>query len=250
MARGRGRKKQAQKPSKTALEELLGEEANGEEDEEATQATQQPWLAQSQKLYRHHATFSESQAASQSQSQNQGRGVASPAGKTQKKTPEKKATKQDKKGDDSSATEASDEETDNDSKPGQTDGVDGTGTGHAKPSLLSYDDPIPDFEKLIKQGGMMTSTSMRQSERTLPRRVEEWEICTDAFSLVCEMIPVFIKDAKTEAELKKSRDCLVHARRAAIEEDESVLYNGYVPQKLSVPREQSLPVSLQTSSHH
>lgn len=249
MARGRGRKKQAQKPSKTALEELLGEEANGEEDEEATQATQQPWLAQSQKLYRHHAAFSESQAASQSQSQK-GRGAASSTGKTQKKTPEKKASKQDKKGDDSSATEASDEETDNESKPGQTDGVDGTGTGHAKPSLLSYGDPIPDFEKLIKQGGMMTSTSMRQSERTLPRRVEEREVRTDAFSLVCEMIPVFIKDAKTEAELKKSRDCLVHARRAAIEEDESVLYNGYVPHKLIVPREQSLPVSLQASSHY
>jgi hypothetical protein len=44
--------------------------------------------------------------------------------------------------------------------------------------------------------------------------------------IVCEIIPVFIQDARTEDDMKKPRDCLVHARRAAIEEDESVLYNG------------------------
>lgn len=168
MARGRGRKKQAQKPAKTALEELLGEEAGGDEDEEATQATQQPWLAQSQRLYRHHAAFSESQAVSQSQSQNNGRALSSPAGKkAQSQTPEKKGKGKQKEADggDSSATEASDDdETADESKPDTADGVDGTRSGHGKPSLLSYDDPIPDFEKLIKQGGMMTSTSMRQSK--------------------------------------------------------------------------------------
>lgn len=161
MARGRGRKKQAEKPSKTALEELLGEEANEGLDDEATQSTQQPWLAKSQKLYRHHAAFSESQSQMQSQSQSQN---ASPAGKDKNKMVEpKEKKKKDKKsnGNDSSATEATDEEdeeTDGESKAANTS------KKNAKPSLLSYDDPIPDFEKLIKQGGMMTSTSMRQSE--------------------------------------------------------------------------------------
>jgi hypothetical protein len=46
------------------------------------------------------------------------------------------------------------------------------------------------------------------------------------FLSVCEIIPVFIADAKTEADMKKPRDCIVHARRAAIEEDESQLYNA------------------------
>lgn len=161
MARGRGRKKQAQKPSKTALEELLGEETNEGVDDEATQSTQQPWLAQSQRLYRHHAAFSDSQMQSQSQSQN-----TSPAGKGKNKATEAKdkVTKQ-KGGDDSSATEATDdEEEDADVKPDSAQDLDGSKKGHAKPSLLSYEDPIPDFQKLIKQGGMMTSTSMRQSK--------------------------------------------------------------------------------------
>jgi hypothetical protein len=164
MARGRGRKKQAQKPSKTALEELLGEEANEGLDDEATQSTQQPWLAKSQKLYRHHAAFSDSQSQMQSQSQN-----ASPAGKGKNRAVESKERKKDRKsngnGNDSSATEATDEEdgeTDGESKDPNTSKT--STSGHGKPSLLSYDDPIPDFEKLIKQGGMMTSTSMRQSK--------------------------------------------------------------------------------------
>lgn len=165
MARGRGRKKQAQKPSKTALEELLGEEAR-EEDEEATQATQQPWLAQSQKLYRHHAAFTDSQIQSQSQSQH-----TSPSGKSKHKKEvsdgkeEQESNKKTSNDNDSSATEASDEEGDEtDAESDEHEKNTGRTKGLAKPSLLSYDDPIPDFEKLIKQGGMMTSTSMRQSE--------------------------------------------------------------------------------------
>jgi hypothetical protein len=164
MARGRGRKKQARKPTKTALEELLGEAAGGEDDEEATQSTQ-PWLAKSQRLYRHHAAFSESQNQSQSQSklQSPARGKSSPGEKKPKKdnttaaspSKQKKSQKED---DDSSATEASDEE------DGVTEDGNDSKAGHVKPSLLSYDDPIPDFEKLVKQAGMMTSQAMRQSE--------------------------------------------------------------------------------------
>lgn len=159
MARGRGRKKQAQKPSKTALEELLGEEVKEADDDEATQATQ-PWLAQSQRLYRHHAAFSESQNNSQARSSQ-----ASPSGKVKKQSPAKNDKPNKKKAhDDSSATEATDESEVEDTKIDGLDDIDGSSKGLAKPSLLSYDDPIPDFEKLIKQGGMMTSTSMRQSE--------------------------------------------------------------------------------------
>lgn len=185
LARGRGRKKQAQKPQKTALEELLGDEAtttNGDGieggiDDEATQATQQPWYAQSQKLYRHHHALSESQAGfSQSPSQSQSKdrahqASASPTSKTkqEKKTPEnsgKKAGKKSAEDGDSSATEATEDEAEaND--PDETMDIDGNQAGHTKPSLLSYDDPIPDFDKLIKQGGMMTSTAMRQSECNL-----------------------------------------------------------------------------------
>ena len=84
--------------------------------------------------------------------------AASPATKqaNQKKSTAKKVE------DDDSATEGSEtERSDADADKTMQSSV---ASANHKPSLISDDKPIEDFERLVEQGGHMTSTAVKQCE--------------------------------------------------------------------------------------
>lgn len=80
--------------------------------------------------------------------------------------PKKAAAKKDE--DDGSATEGSEtEHSDVDVDADKTMQSSVTSANH-KPSLISDDKPIEDFERLVEQGGHMTSTAVKQCECASP----------------------------------------------------------------------------------
>jgi hypothetical protein len=184
IARGKGAKtKQARKLKGSAVADLFGTSGGQYEDFEEVQAdtvsgeTQATAFAQSQSLYK---PSKHSQAAeSQNYSQALGRASAVTVAETLQaqanaKGKAKAPNKQTKKKvdgtdeEDASATEESDveEEEVEDSGSMNIDAPPTKGAGNERQSLISRETPIQDFERLVEQGGHMTSTAFKQCEDT------------------------------------------------------------------------------------
>lgn len=183
-AKGKGAKtKAARKLKGSAVADLFGTSTGeGEDVEEVDVATVDSQavtaaagFGQSQNLYRQSANASFSKSAF-AQSQAQGRASSSPAAKQSNGSAAngnkgKSAAKQKKRHagtdeEDGSATEESDAEDSmqlDDQEPTAPPGASiEEGRDRDRDSLISLKTPIEDFEKLVEQGGHMTSTAFKQ----------------------------------------------------------------------------------------
>jgi Tfp pilus assembly protein PilV len=119
--------------------------------------------SQGQGLYKPRILQAQSQYAHHQQSQNQSQAVAQPTPASPRRpSPASKKAKPAKE--DDSATEGSDTEDEKDDAMQ----VDRNGTKHAQDqnSLISWDNPIHDYEELIKQPGLISKTNQHSEWRS------------------------------------------------------------------------------------
>lgn len=169
-ARGKGAKTKAARKNKgNAVADLFGtagqDALRDDEDEiDVAQQESQAVFGHSQNLYRSSAYASISK---QSQSRSmQERSSAAPAadtstsqnGRGKGKATTKKKMHNGTDEEDGSATEESDADETNESGSMQLDAP----AQPERQSLISLETPIEDFEKLVEQGGHMTSTAFKQ----------------------------------------------------------------------------------------
>lgn len=114
-------------------------------------------------------SYGQSQSQSQSQATHkqtstQGKnGTSKSASPARKPVDQKKSTVKNVE-DDDSATEGSDTEHSDIDADGDKTMLSSVTSANHKPSLISDDKPIEDFERLVEQGGHMTSTAVKQCE--------------------------------------------------------------------------------------